>query len=82
MGSFTSVHKLVPLQLLSMQSSSSQVIEVPVHIPPPQVSPYVQRSPSSHKEDNLHSQVPPALVQKYTEPPQLTTSQLFVALHV
>jgi hypothetical protein len=64
-----------------MQAVSVQVMEVPVHTPALHVSPYVQRFPSEQTVDRRHCHVPPALVQKYVDDPQDTTSQALVTLH-
>jgi hypothetical protein len=81
-GAFASVHALVPLQERSTQGESSQEMVVPEQIPPPQVSPYVQRLPSLQTAESLHCHVPPAFVQKYEAPPHETTSHEWVASHV
>jgi hypothetical protein len=75
-----SVQLEVPLQVRVMQVSELQVSGVPWHVPPEQVSPYVQAFPSSQAALVRHCHVPPALVQRYTVPPQVTLAQEFPAL--
>ena len=62
---------LVPLQVRVMQSVDVQVIDVPLQVPPKHASLYVHGSPSLHATDVRHSQLPPALVQRYWVPPQV-----------
>jgi hypothetical protein len=62
-GSITSVQVDVPLQLRSTQSVSVQEIETPVHTPPPQVSLWEHKLPSSHDALSRHCHEPPVLVQ-------------------
>jgi hypothetical protein len=62
-GSAVSVHALVPLHVLVMQSVDAHVTLVPAHVPPEQASSYVHRSPSSHAALARHAHVPPKFVQ-------------------
>jgi len=79
----------VPSHARVMQVSDSHVIAVPWHVPAEQTSPYVQSSSSSQAALVRQAQVPPALVQRYCTPPQVTLAQEFptsqawvVPLHV
>jgi hypothetical protein len=67
-----SVHVAVPLHDRVMQSVVVQLMPVPEHVPPPQTSPWVHRSPSSQAVLVRHCQTPPSCVQCQVWPPQLT----------
>jgi hypothetical protein len=69
-GSGVSVQVPVPLQVRVMQSVDVHVIDVPLQVPPKHASLYVHALPSLHATDVRHSQLPPALVQRYWVPPQ------------
>jgi hypothetical protein len=63
-GRGVSVQALVPLQVRVMQSVDVQVIDVPLQLPPEQVSPQVQALLSLQDGLSRHAQEPPALVQR------------------
>jgi hypothetical protein len=67
-----SVQLLVPLQVFVMQAVSVQLMAVPVHEPPPQVSPQVQAFESSQAVLVRQRQSPPVYVQYQVLPPQET----------
>jgi hypothetical protein len=67
-----SAQVLVPLHVRVMHAVSVQLMAVPVHEPPPQVSPQVQAFESSHAALVRHCQTPPTDVQCQVWPPQLT----------
>jgi hypothetical protein len=71
-GFGVSVQVLVPLHTELMQAVGAQVTVVPVQLAPMQASLKVHRSPSSQAAEVRQAHVPPALVQRRVEPPQLT----------
>ena len=83
-GFGVSVQLLVPLQAEVMQSVDVQVTAVPVQLEPEQASLKEHRSPSSHPTEVRQAQVPPALVQRYSVPPQVMVWHMswLAVLHV
>ena len=67
-----SVQLLVPLQDRVRHCVSSQEMAVPLHVPPPQVSLYVQAFESSQAALVRQRQTPPTEVQCQVCPPQPT----------
>jgi hypothetical protein len=77
------VQLLVPLHVEFMQAVGVQDIVVPLQPPPEQASLNVHGSPSSHVTDVRQAHVPPAFVQRYVVPAQISVWQMswLAALH-
>jgi len=77
------VQLLVPLHVEFMQAVDVHDIVVPLQLPPEQASLNEHGSPSSHVTDVRHAHVPPAFVQRYVIPAQVSVWQMswLAALH-